>query len=217
MTALQTPKLVIFDCDGVLVDSEELANRVLVEALARHGLELNTKEAIEAFSGYTPEDTVALAEQMLGHSLPEGFWNEMQRKTFAAFNQSLRSIAGARDLVQSLKARRIKVCVASSGAHEKMNLTLSLTDLEELFRPNIFSAEDVPQGKPAPDLFLYASRQMEIKPADCLVIEDSRPGIEAARAAGMRAILFDQGGRHGFEVGNIQRVATLGQLRKIIR
>lgn len=217
MTSLPTPKLVIFDCDGVLVDSEDLASRALVEALASHDLNLSVKEAVDAFSGFTPEDTVAKAEGMLGRALPKNFWQETQSKTFSAFKSGLKPIAGAAELVMALKQAGMKVCVASSGAHKKLELTLGLTGLDELFGQCVFSAEDVGRGKPAPDLFLFAAGQMRIYPAECLVIEDSRPGIEAARAAGMRAILFDHDGRHGFEVGNVKRVTTLDQVREIIR
>lgn len=216
MTSLQTPKLVIFDCDGVLVDSEELANRVLVGRLASHGLNLSLSEAIRFFSGLTPEDTVAKAEGLLGRPLPKNFWQETQSKTFSAFKSDLEPMVGAAELVMALKQARIKVCVASSGARKKLELTLGLTDLDELFGQYAFSAEDVARGKPAPDLFLYAAGQMCLEPAECLVIEDSRPGIEAAQAAGMRPILFDPDGRHGIYVKGVTRVIALDQVHNTI-
>ncbi len=216
MTSLRTPKLVIFDCDGVLVDSEELANRVLVGTLASHGLNLSLDEAISFFSGFTPEDTVAKAESMLGRALPKNFWHETQSKTFSAFRSGLKPIAGAVELVTALKQAGMKVCVASSGAHKKLELVLGLTGLDEWFGQYVFSAEDVARGKPAPDLFLFAAGQMRIDPAECLVIEDSRPGIEAAQVAGMRPILFDPDGRHGIYVKGVTRVIALDQVHDII-
>ena len=216
MSPVQTPKLVIFDCDGVLVDSETIACRVLVDALAGHGLEISTAEAIMSFSGFKPEDTIAIAEDMLGHALPDNFWNEMQIKTFDLFKTKLCPIEGALDLVAALKTKGISVCVASSGAHQKMNLTLRLSGLEDSIRPNVFSADDVARGKPAPDLFLYAARQMECQPRDCLVIEDSRPGIEAAIAAGMGAVLFDPGGKHHLWIDEVARVTSLDQILALI-
>ena len=216
MTSLQTPKLVIFDCDGVLVDSEELANRVLVGRLASHGLNLSLDEAVRFFSGFTPEDTVAKAEEILGRALPKNFWQETQSRTFSAFKSSLKPIAGAAELVMALKQAGMKVCIASSGTHKKLELTLRLTSLDELFGRHVFSAEDVTRGKPAPDLFLFAAGQMRIDPAECLVIEDSRPGIEAAQAAGMRPILFDPDGRHGIYVKGVTRVIALDQMHNTI-
>ncbi len=216
MTSLQTPKLVIFDCDGVLVDSEELANRVLVGRLASHGLNLSLDEAVRFFSGFTPEDTVAKAEEILGRALPKNFWQETQSRTFSAFKSSLKPIAGAAELVMALKQAGMKVCIASSGTHKKLELTLGLTGLDELFGRHVFSAEDVTRGKPAPDLFLFAAGQMRIDPAECLVIEDSRPGIEAAQAAGMWPILFDPDGRHGIYVKGVTRVIALDQMHNTI-
>ncbi len=216
MTSLQTPKLVIFDCDGVLVDSEELANRVLVGMLTSHGLNLSLDEAIRFFSGFTPEDTVAKAEGMLGRALPKNFWQETQSKTFSAFKSHLQPIAGAVELVMAVMQGGMKVCVASSGAHKKLELTLGLTGLDELFGQYVFSAEDVARGKPAPDLFLFVAGQMRIDPAECLVIEDSRPGIEAAQVAGMRPILFDPDGRHGIYVRGVTRVIALDQVHNTI-
>jgi HAD superfamily hydrolase (TIGR01509 family) len=210
------PKLVIFDCDGVLVDSESLANQVLVHALASHGLYLSSAEALDAFSGFTPKDTITLAENMLGSSLPDNFWDNVQNKTFAAFQRYLRPIEGAIDLVGALKKKGIKVCVASSGAHKKMDLTLRLTGLEDMIRPHVFSAEDVPDGKPAPDLFLFAAKQMGCEPSDCLVVEDSRPGIEAALAAGIKVVLFDPDGRHDIQIEDVVRVTTLNKILALI-
>ena len=217
MNSLETPKLVIFDCDGVLVDSEKLANRVLVGALASHGLNLSPDEAIESFSGLTPEDTVSKAEGMLGQALPNFFWQQMQSRTFAAFEQGLKPVDGAFELVSFLKNKGIKICVASSGDHMKMELTLKLTGLDELFGQNVFSAEDVTRGKPAPDLFLFAAGRMGIEPEQCLVVEDSRPGVAAAQAAGMRAVLFDPGGCHRFKLDGVLSLTALDQVRDIIQ
>ena len=217
MKKIPIPKLIIFDCDGVLVDSEKLANQELVMALARHGLDISFEEAVQSFAGFAPEDTVAKAETMLGRALPQDFWSKTQERTFAAFERDLQPIKGAADLVWALKENDIRVCVASSGTHEKMNLTLKLTGLDGLFRPNVFSAADVGRGKPAPDLFLFAARQMETAPSDCLVIEDSRPGIEAARTAGMDVIFLDSNERKDTEFQGVTRITALDHVQDLLQ
>jgi HAD superfamily hydrolase (TIGR01509 family) len=138
---------------------------------------------------------VALAEDELGRPLPDGFLKRAQALTFAAFRRELRPIPG---VAEALAALSVPICVASSGAPEKIALSLSLTGLARFFHGNAFSASEVARGKPHPDLFLYAARRMAVRPEACVVIEDSLPGIEAAKAAGMRVFGFSGGG-HGSE------------------
>ncbi len=198
------PELLIFDCDGVLVDSEPIANRILVTALAEAGLELSLEDVMARYVGRSMASVVALAEAELGRPLPDEFLDRVQALTFAAFRRDLQPVAG---VAEALEAVTVLVCVASSGAPEKIALSLSLTGLDRYFAGNTFSASEVARGKPHPDLFLHAARRMAARPESCIVIEDSLPGIEAAQAAGMRVIGFS-GGSHGGEALAMHQRAT---------
>lgn len=185
------PELLIFDCDGVLVDSEPIANRVLAEKLTAAGLPI-TAEACEArFTGLRFRTVAALAEAELGRPLPPDFRESVHESTLAAFTEALRPIGGVADAVQALDLPR---CVASSSSPEWIRHALAVTGLLGLFDPNLFSAAMVARGKPYPDLFLLAAERMGARPEACLVIEDSVPGVTAAHAAGMRVLGFAGGG-----------------------
>ncbi len=177
-------QLIIFDCDGVLVDSEPIQNRLFHSMLRDVGWALGYKETIEAFVGRSMKDCLLLAEQQLGQSLPRDFEARLQEQTFAAFESELRPVRGVE---QALDAVSVPVCVASSGSIGKMRRTLTLAGLLTRFEGRLFSATQVPRGKPHPDLFLHAAREMRVGPLDCAVIEDSVPGVQAAVAAGMTA------------------------------
>lgn len=180
-------ELVIFDCDGVLIDSERLSVKVDVEVLRDLGWPLTEAEVIERFIGRSDRDTEAAIEAHLGHKLPPG-WSERYKPLYRrAFAAELAPVAGVLDALDQIT---LPSCVASSGTHEHLRYTLGLTGLYERFAGRIFSAEDVPRGKPAPDLFLHAAERMGVERAHCVVIEDSRAGVEAARAAGMRVLAF---------------------------
>jgi HAD superfamily hydrolase (TIGR01509 family) len=181
---------VIFDCDGVLIDSERLAVKVDVLVLRDLGWHLSELEVIERFVGRSGRDTQAAIEAHLGHELPAG-WDERYKQLYGtAFAAELAPVDG---VVAALDKITLPSCVASSGTHEYLRYTLGLTGLYERFAGRIFSSVDVARGKPAPDLFLHAAEQMGAKPAGCVVVEDSRPGVEAARAAGMRTLAFAGG------------------------
>jgi HAD superfamily hydrolase (TIGR01509 family) len=182
-------ELVIFDCDGVLVDSEPISNDSLARALTRVGLPTSSAEALREYKGRILGDVVARAEARLGHPLPEGFVEAYEDDREVQFRRHLRPIAHARDVVEEVRAAGIKVCVASQGKLEKTQLTLSLTGLRSLFpEATLFSAHTVPRGKPFPDLFLHAAETMQAKPENCLVVEDTPLGVQAANSAGMRAV-----------------------------
>jgi HAD superfamily hydrolase (TIGR01509 family) len=184
-------ELVIFDCDGVLVDSERIAVRVDVKAFAELGWEMERAEVVERFMGRSDADADREIEAHLGHPPPPG-WNEAVRRRYrAALEAELEPVPG---VLGALDAIALPTCVASSGTHEKLRFTLGRTGLLERFEGRIFSAEDVERGKPAPDLFLHAAAAMGADPARCAVVEDSGPGVEAARAAGMRTFGFTGGG-----------------------
>ena len=182
--------LVIFDCDGVLVDTERIAVRIDVRVLAELGWTMTEAEVVERFMGRTDAYFVSEVEAYLGRPLPAD-WEAPYRTWYRdAFVAELAPVAG---VVDALAAIETATCVASSGTHERMRFTLGLTGLYERFAGRIFSAEEVVHGKPAPDLFLHAAKKMGADPARCAVIEDSRYGVEAARAAGMRAFGYTGG------------------------
>ena len=187
--ALKTrwPEVVIFDCDGVLVDSEVIALAVTRRRLGEVGLHLSDEETRERFLGLRLDLVLRRVESELGAPLPQGFSDDLAREILSTFARELKGIEGVRQAVAGLRTR---VCVASSSAPERLSFALQVTGYETLFAPNIFSAAEVAQGKPSPDLFLFAARAMAGAPKDCLVIEDSVAGVAAARAAGMRVFGF---------------------------
>lgn len=185
------PTLVIFDCDGVLVDSEPIAARVLAECVGELGLALTAEDCIARFTGISMASVMAALALDLGRPLPADFAARVRARDFAAFADQLKAIDGVEAL---LAAVAVPVCVASSGAPAKIRFSLGLTGLLARFEPHLFSAEMVARGKPAPDLFLFAAQAMGVPAAACVVVEDAVAGITAARAAGMRALGFTGGG-----------------------
>jgi HAD superfamily hydrolase (TIGR01509 family) len=180
--------LVIFDCDGVLVDSEPLSNRALSEALDAIGLPLSVERTTAEFKGRSWASCEARIAELIGRPAPAQLRVDYEARRDAAFRRALRPVAGVEAALDSLDG--IPTCVASSGDHDKMRLTLGLTGLLARFEGRIFSATQVATGKPAPDLFLLAAGSMGFEPADCVVVEDSAVGVAAARAAGMRVLGF---------------------------
>lgn len=185
-----THPLVIFDCDGILVDSETLASRVFSEQLERIGLTYSAAECEAEFRGLS----LASCQQRIEHkhqlSLPDNFFHNLQRATFERFSTSLQPVPGVIDVLDHLDNLGWSYCVASSGDYEKMHFTLGHTGILERFRDKLFSAVDVKKGKPEPDLFLHAARLMGYHNHQCIVIEDSSPGVQAAIAAGMRVCAY---------------------------
>ena len=184
--------LVIFDCDGVLIDSEPIANRVLSAELARIGLRLHPDEVMRRFVGRTRAGCLELAAALLGRELPAGFADAWDQALFAAFAEELRPIEGVREAIAAVGARS---CVASNSSRERMRVSLQAAGLAPLFGDRVFSAEIVARPKPAPDLFLHAAASMGAAPGDCAVVEDTPTGVEAAVAAGM-AVFGYAGGAH---------------------
>jgi len=184
------PELVIFDCDGVLVDSEKIAVKVDALVLAELGWPLSEHEIVERFVGRSFADMTAEIERHLGRPLPDG-WDVPYRRLYReAFDRELAPVDG---VVEALDALTLPSCVASSTSHEGLRHTLGLTGLHDRFAGRVFSAADVPRGKPAPDLFLHAARTLGVPPARCVVVEDSRYGVQAARAAAMRSLGYAGG------------------------
>jgi len=181
---------VIFDCDGVLVESERIAVRIDVVVLAKLGWALSEAEVIERFVGRSDEYMVGEIERELGHTLPAGWEAEFAPLYREAFEAELAPVDG---IVDALEQLELPTCVASSSSHERIRYTLARTGLLERFDGRIFSAGDVANGKPAPDLFLHAAAAMGALPSACAVVEDSRWGVDAARAAGMRVFAYAGG------------------------
>ena len=182
--------LVIFDCDGVLVDSEPISCRVMAEALSAEGLPATREDVYRDYMGRAWADSLRMIEERLGRPTRPGFTDDFRAARDAALAKEVVAIEGVRDAVAEIETAGIERCVASSGAEEKIRLTLGTTGLLELFEGRIFSATEVARGKPAPDLFLWAAETLGHEPETCAVVEDTPVGIEAARAAGMTALAF---------------------------
>jgi len=180
-------ELVIFDCDGVLVDSEHIAMRTIVESCAPLGLQLTVAEAARLFTGGKWTLVVAEIERRTGRTVPDRFTEAFRARLDAALANEVEPIDGVAEMLAQLPHR---TCVASNGPHPKMRTTLSRTGLLPHFEGRIFSAYDIDDFKPAPGLFLHAARTMGAEPAHCVVVEDSDNGVRASQAAGMRTIAY---------------------------
>ena len=198
--------LVIFDCDGVLVDSELITNRVFAGMLNELGIAVTLDDMFERFVGRSMPQCLEIITKMLGCPVPQHFVEEYQTRSTTALRSQLKAVP---DIETVLAAMRVPYCVASSGTHEKMQTTLGLTGLLPQFRGKMYSVTEVARSKPFPDVFLYAARRQGIAPADCAVIEDTPTGVRAGVAAGMTVFgycaltpkqrLIEAGAHHTFE------------------
>jgi HAD superfamily hydrolase (TIGR01509 family) len=208
--------LIIFDCDGVLVDSEVISCRAHAEILTRYGYPITSEQVFDRFLGRSTRQAHLEVEAELGRSLPDDFNAQLQDELYRSFEATLRAVP---HIDQALDAITQAVCVASSGSQERMRVSLGCAGLYDKFAPNIFSATQVKRGKPAPDLFLFAAGRMQAAPERCLVIEDSVPGVTAAVAAGMTVLGF-HGGSHcrpgyGDTLRAAGAVATFDDMREL--
>ncbi len=178
---------VIFDCDGVLVDSEPAANVVLAGVISDLGLSTTPEQARADYMGRSWASCMEILAGKLGHPPPDDLRDRYRAGVEEAWRRDLQPVPG---IVEALDSIELPNCVASSGEHERMRLTLGLTGLLPRFEGRIFSATEVEHGKPAPDLFLHAAAQMGFDPAETVVVEDTVPGVQGARAAGMRVLAF---------------------------
>ena len=185
--------LVIFDCDGVLVDTERVANQALADLVTDVGLPTSLDDSLRRYMGRALDDIVADVERDLGRSVGEGFADRYYERIFAVFDAGVDPVPGVAEVLAGL---RWPVCVASNGPHAKMERTLGGSGLRVHFGDRLFSARDVARGKPAPDLFLHAAERMGAEPVRCVVVEDSPLGVAGARAAGMRVLGFADPGSH---------------------
>jgi HAD superfamily hydrolase (TIGR01509 family) len=184
-------ELVIFDCDGVLVDSERIAVQVDIEVLAELGWAITADEVVERFVGRSDEDMTRAIEEHLGISLPAS-WDAQFAPRYHEAMAALTVVDGVTAVLDHVEASGVVTCVASNGSHAKIERSLRLTGLHGRFGDRIFSVDDVTRAKPEPDLFLHAASTLDVAPASCAVVEDSRYGVAAARAAGMQ--VFGYGG-----------------------
>ena len=186
---MTTSGLVIFDCDGVLVDSEDISQRVLQKAIVALGVQMTVAEVETAFRGTTAHAVEIAVGERLGRAVPDGWWAQYVVDLARAFDAELQAVDGAAQAVAGVRALGWEACVASQGRVEKMEHTLGLTGLRAAFElDRIFSATMVARPKPAPDLFLHAACRCGHPPERCVVVEDTPTGVRAARAAGMRVL-----------------------------
>ncbi|WP_063587726.1 HAD family hydrolase [Achromobacter ruhlandii] len=217
------PRLVIFDCDGVLIDSEIIAARAQSRALAEHGIAITPQEAARRFAGIPDADMWQTLQDENARALPAGFPRQYADRLQDTFRQELRALPGVRETLAALRQRGMAYCVASSSTPPKLEAALKLVGLWEEFAPNVFSTAQVAHGKPAPDVFLFAARQMRTAILECVVVEDSVPGVRAARAARMRAVGYIGASHNGpdqrkrlLDEGAFEVIDDLRRLSEII-
>jgi HAD superfamily hydrolase (TIGR01509 family) len=180
-------ELVIFDCDGVLVDSELITSRVFASMLNELGISVTLEDMFAKFVGRSMGQCLEVIESLLGHEIPEDFVHQYHLRTAIALQADLKAVPG---IEAALNAIKLPYCVASSGSHEKMQMTLGITGLITKFQGRLFSVTDVARAKPYPDVFLYAADKMGVAPSACAVIEDTPTGVAAGVAAGMKVFGF---------------------------
>ncbi|MDQ2635133.1 MAG: HAD-IA family hydrolase [Pseudomonadota bacterium] len=199
------PELVILDCDGVLVDSETISVAVLIDFVRKAGTDITDSDGYRLFLGRSIEAVRKLLRDDFALALTAAQLDSIRAETFRRLRGELQPMPGIVEALGRLKVRR---CVASSSSPERIRLSLSLTGLLEMLDPHLYSASLVTRGKPAPDLFLHAAKGMGVRPEDCVVVEDSPAGIDAARRAGMRVFAFT-GGSHAGRAGLEQAIEKL--------
>lgn len=209
--------LVIFDNDGVLVDSEPISNTILAAYLTELGHPTSYEESIRDYMGSAMHRIHELVQERSGQRLPEDFDDVFHGRVFAAFERELQPVPGAVQLLEKLAADEVPYCVASSGSHERIRVGHRKTGLDRWFgEGRVFSSQDVGRGKPAPDLFLYAAERMGVAPERCVVVEDSPLGVRAANAAGMDVYGFTAMTPAAKLTGATQLFSELGELADLL-
>ncbi|MGA2055140.1 MAG: HAD-IA family hydrolase [Bradyrhizobium sp.] len=212
----------MFDFDGVLADSEVLSNTVLADVVTELGVPTTVDDAYRNFMGKRLSEVIEAIEAVVGHKLPADFAHAYQLRTFEAFRVRLKPVDGAREFIEAW--REVPQCIASSSSPERLALSLEVLNMTPLFEGRVFSASNVARGKPHPDIFLHAAERLGVKPADCIVIEDSVGGVAAGRAAGAMVIGLTAAGHiqsgHDArlrEAGADHVVASFVELDRVIR
>ncbi|MCX4455919.1 HAD family hydrolase [Streptomyces sp. NBC_01340] len=209
--------LVIFDNDGVLVDSEPISNTILAAYLTELGHPTSYEESIRDYMGSAMHRIHELVQERSGRRLPEEFDDVFHGRVFAAFERELQPVQGAVELLEKLASDEVPYCVASSGSHERIRVGHHKTGLDRWFdEGRVFSSQDVGRGKPAPDLFLYAAERMGVAPERCVVVEDSPLGVRAANAAGMDVYGFTAMTPAAKLTGATQLFSELGELADLL-
>ena len=210
-----TPALVIFDCDGVLVDSERISVRVGVGVLAEHGWRLTEEDFAARFVGCSAEEFERGIGEHLGADLAREWDDRYSSRFRQAFESDLEAVPGVVEVLSALEAAGVPTCVASNSDHRHIDHVLELAGLGDRLAGRIFSAHDVARGKPAPDLFLHAAATLGVDPRDCVVVEDSPYGAQAARAAGMRCYGYAGGLTPGHRLVE-QGAVTFGAMADLV-
>ncbi|MGE0668407.1 MAG: HAD-IA family hydrolase [Sphingomonadales bacterium] len=221
---LSPPKLVIFDCDGVLVDSEAIGDQVLIDLLALRGITVSLADFSSRYIGLTLQAVAEDLNTRYGLSLGDPWLEEVRVATETAFHAGLEPIPHVRELIEALERAGVPICVGSNGSVSKMITSLGITGLLKHFEDRLFSGQDMQRGKPFPDLFLHAADAMGAAPGDCVVIEDSAAGLKAAQAAGMNALAYVADPAHapaelsgGHPFTDMRQVPGLIGLREAVR
>ena len=205
-------KCVIFDCDGVLVDSEAITAKVLVSMAKDLGLHLDLPFFSEEFMGRSLNDITEYLEELSNGGLPENFESEYRKKTYKAFKTELKPIAGIHAVIENLE---VPFCVASSGPLEKIRNNLTTTGLIDAFQGKMFSCYEIKSWKPNPDIFLHAAGKMGYQPDECVVVEDSTVGIQAALAGGFDVLAYSKNGRSDYV--DVQKVVVFEEMKALER
>lgn len=196
-------KCIIFDCDGVLVDSETISAKIFQQMAKELGFNLDYETAVEQFAGASMAENLKFIEDNVEGDLPAGFEKEFRKRTYEAFKTDLKPIPGVHELLSKVE---VPFCVASSGPIKKIRLNLNAANLIDKFEGKIFSCYEIKSWKPEPGIFLHAAKEMGFNPEECIVIEDSEAGIKAAVAGGFRV----------YALANEKKKATFEKLSAIV-
>lgn len=208
-------KCIIFDCDGVLVDSETIGNLVLIDMANELGANIDLDFAIENFTGTSIKHVINIIGERISSDVPESFTNEYRRKSFEAFEKQMKPVPGIEEVLKHLT---IPFCTASNGPLNKMTLNLKVTGLLPYFEGKMFSAYQMKKWKPDPSLFLHAAKTMGFEPKDCLVIEDSLPGVQAAIAGDFNVYGYaNQHNQKDFEKLGVKTFCSMRELLELLK
>ncbi|KAF2516219.1 HAD family phosphatase [Flavobacterium zhairuonense] len=186
-------KCIIFDCDGVLVDTEKIGNGILLEMAAEHGFEMHIEDVYRNFNGRNLKDCFRHIEEAIDQKLPDSFEAEYRQKSFEAFKTQVKPMKGVIKFIENIEKFKIQYCVASSGPVEKIKLNLEVAGLLDKFESKIFSSYQINSWKPEPGIFLHAAKEMSFDVKDCIVLEDSKAGVKAGISGGFKVYGFANG------------------------